>query len=263
MHGWLEDCLERECSLLRGKQLPSFPEQECASVNQLVCCLQQWGRCSKTCAPLVSTIKHCQSHAINGTEASHSVWNEDTKVCFCLWEVGMFQQKHKKMNILDAMYLWHRNPLRLQKSRTALHNMALPLISVNVDKDDKICEWVEMQGHNHCPSPISEFIYVEKSVHTTSGEQPTVNSRQVWTDQAPALLTWQARKRNPATSLLTLSWRRSNGNTGAEDSKNLGNPDDRFVKAMDELQDFVSQVCYNFLKQRSINSSFKKQWTKI
>jgi len=29
----------------------------------------------------------------------------------------------------------------------------------------------------------------------------------------------------------------------AEDSKNLGNPDDRFVKAMDELQDFVSQVC--------------------
>ena len=85
----------------------------------------------------------------------------------------MFQQKHKKMNILDAMYLWHRNPLRLQKSRTALHNMALPLISVNVDKDDKICEWVEMQGHNHCPSPISEFIYVEKSVHTTSGEQPT------------------------------------------------------------------------------------------
>lgn len=80
----------------------------------------------------------------------------------------MFQQKHKKMNILDAMHLWHRNPLRLQQSRTAL-----PLISVNVDRDDKICEWVEMQGHSHCPSPIYEFIYVEKSVHTNIGDQPT------------------------------------------------------------------------------------------
>lgn len=47
---------------------------------------------------------------------------------------------------------------------------------------------------------------------------------------------------NATTSQPTLSQRHSNGNTGAEDSKNLGNPDDRFVKAMDELQDFVSHV---------------------
>ena len=55
--------------------------------------------------------------------------------------------------------------------------MALPLISVNVDKDDKICEWVEMQGHTHCPSSTYEFIYVEKSVHNTSGDQPTSEDR--------------------------------------------------------------------------------------
>ena len=57
--------------------------------------------------------------------------------------------------------------------------MALPLISVNVDKEDKICEWVEMQSHIHCPSPIYEFIYIEKSVHTTSGDQPTSVDRPV------------------------------------------------------------------------------------
>lgn len=59
------------------------------------------------------------------------------------------------------MHLWHRNPLCLHQSITALHNVALPLISVNVDKDDKICEWVEMQDHTHYPSPTYEFIYVE------------------------------------------------------------------------------------------------------
>jgi len=79
--------------------------------------------------------------------------------------------------MLCKVYLWHRNPLCLQQSRTALHNMALPLISVNVDKDDKICEWVEMQGHTHCPSPIYELIYIENSVHTTSGDRPTCVDR--------------------------------------------------------------------------------------
>jgi hypothetical protein len=120
--------------------------------------------------------------------------------------------------------------------------MALPLITVNVEKDDKICEWVEMQGHTHCPSPTYEFIYAEKSVHTTSGDQPTSVDRP---SPSSVHMTGQEEKTrgNAAISHPTLSRRCSNGNTGAEDSKNLGNPDDRFVKAMDELQDFVSQVC--------------------
>jgi hypothetical protein len=33
----------------------------------------------------------------------------------------------------------------------------------------------------------------------------------------------------------------------------------RIVKAMDELQDFISKVCNNTLKQRSTVSYFKKQ----
>ena len=140
------------------------------------------------------------------------------------------------------VYLWHRNPLCLQQSRTTLHNTALPLISVNVDKDDKICEWAEMQGHTHCPSPIYELIFFEKSVHTTSGDQPTSVDRP-----SPSNMHVKGQeektKGNAATSHPTLSRRCSNGNTGAEDSKNLGNPDNRFVKAMDEPQDSVSQVC--------------------
>jgi hypothetical protein len=35
--------------------------------------------------------------------------------------------------------------------------------------------------------------------------------------------------------------------------------DKRIVKAMDELQGFVSKVCKNTLKQKSIESYFKKQ----
>jgi len=90
----------------------------------------------------------------------------------------------------SKVYLWHRNSLCLQQSRNALHNMALPLISLNVDKDDKICEWVEMQSRPHCPSPIYEFIYVEKF------SIPWVAiSQQVWTDQVPAPCMWQDRKR--------------------------------------------------------------------
>lgn len=140
------------------------------------------------------------------------------------------------------VFLWHRNPLGLQQSRTSLHNMDLTLTSVNADKHDKICEQVEMQGHTHCPSPIYEFIYIEKSVPTTSGDQlPSVDSP----DPSSMHVTGQEGKTegNTATSHPTLSLTCSNGNTGGEKSKNLSNPDDRFVKAMDKLQDFVSQVC--------------------
>jgi hypothetical protein len=120
--------------------------------------------------------------------------------------------------------------------------MALPLITVNMDKDDNICEWVEMQGQTHCCIPIYKFIYVEKSVHTTSGDQPTSVDRP---SPSSVHVTGQEEKTRgiAATSHPTLSRRCSNDNTGAEESKNLGNPDDRFVKAMDGLQDFVSQIC--------------------
>jgi hypothetical protein len=113
--------------------------------------------------------------------------------------------------------------------------MALLLISVNVDKNDKICEWVEMQDHTHYPSPTYEFIYVENL-----SIPPVVISWQVWTDQAPTPCAWQARKRRQE-EMQPLPTRPSRKD--AEDSKNLGNPDDRFMKAMDQLQDFVSQVC--------------------
>jgi hypothetical protein len=93
-----------------------------------------------------------------------------------------------------------------------------------------------MQGNTHCPSPIYEFIYIEKSVHTTSGQPTSVDSSVHVTGQE------EKTRGNAATSHPILSWRCSNGNTGAEESINLGNPDDKFVKAMDELQDFVSQV---------------------
>jgi hypothetical protein len=40
---------------------------------------------------------------------------------------------------------------------------------------------------------------------------------------------------------------------------NVSDADDRLIKAMDELQDFVSKVYKNSFKQRSIDSHFKKQ----
>jgi hypothetical protein len=38
-----------------------------------------------------------------------------------------------------------------------------------------------------------------------------------------------------------------------------GDANERIVKAMDELQDFVSKAYKNTLKQRSVESYFKKQ----
>jgi hypothetical protein len=51
--------------------------------------------------------------------------------------------------------------------------MALPLISVTLQTKMTICEWVEMQRHNHDLPLNYEFIYIENSVPTTSGDQVT------------------------------------------------------------------------------------------
>jgi hypothetical protein len=101
--------------------------------------------------------------------------------------------------------------------------VAVALNSVNADSDDKICEWVEMQGHTNCPSTFYELIYVNKSVPTT-GDQLTSVDRP---GHSSMHVTGQEEEKigeNTAASHPTLLLRCSNGITGAGFSSKFVQP---------------------------------------
>jgi hypothetical protein len=123
--------------------------------------------------------------------------------------------------------------------------VALALSSVNADNDDKfhtnddkICEWVEMQGHTDCPSTLYELIYVDKSVTTTthqltSLDSPGPSQEEQETTRDNMLLPTTPSRKDALMALLVL-----------DSVISLSNPDDTSVKAMDELQD----VCLKYIK---------------
>lgn len=73
-NAWVTGRLFRERLLTFERKTASHNMNELLLTDQSVA-FNSEGTCSKTCAPLVSTTKHHQSHATNGTEASHPVWN--------------------------------------------------------------------------------------------------------------------------------------------------------------------------------------------
>jgi hypothetical protein len=65
------------------------------------------------------------------------------------------------------------NPSCLQQFKTAFAKCGFGSVSSNnTDSDEENFEWVELQGHNDCPSTFEEFLNVDKSVPTTT-DQPT------------------------------------------------------------------------------------------
>jgi hypothetical protein len=129
--------------------------------------------------------------------------------------------------------------------------------SDNTDSDEENCRWMELQGHTDCPSTFEEFLNVNKSVPTTTVQLTSLDGpgpsseHVVGKEEEKMEETWPLPTPPPRKdALMALSV--------LDSVVNVSDADNRLVKAMDELQDFVSKVYKNSFKQRSIDSYFKK-----
>jgi len=103
---------------------------------------------------------------------------------------------------------------------------------------------------------------------STNWSQPLTITRQVL--RAPVASILQVTKRVEregggnaiAFSITSLQWC-VNGTVSAGLCLSSSDANDRIIKAIDELWDFVSKTSKNTLKQRSIECYFKKHWTNI
>jgi hypothetical protein len=90
---------------------------------------------------------------------------------------------------------------------------------------------VELQGHVDCPSNFDEFLTMDQLIPTTD---------------------------HTATSLDV-----PDSEHVAYEQEEASDADEKIVKAMDDIQDLVSKIYTQSLKQRAIDSYFKKQLPNI
>jgi hypothetical protein len=128
---------------------------------------------------------------------------------------------------------------------------------VTEEDDQGNSDWVELQGLVDCPSNFDEFLNVDQLIPTTEDRTTTSldvpDSEHVAYEQAEegeGTQPFSARPiQNDAFTALSV----------LDTVISASDADEKIVKAMDDIQGFVSKIYRQSLKQRSIDSYFKKQ----
>jgi hypothetical protein len=130
--------------------------------------------------------------------------------------------------------------------------------AVVTEKDDQDnSDWVKLQGHVDCPSNFDEFLNVNQLIPTT--EDHTATSLDVPDSDHMA---YEQEHEGEGMQLLParLTWKDTFTELSVLDTViSASDANEKIVKAMDDIQDFVSKIYRQSLKQRSIDSYFKKQ----
>jgi hypothetical protein len=109
---------------------------------------------------------------------------------------------------------------------------------------------VELQGHVDCPSKFDEFLNVDRLIPTTEDDTATsldVPGREHAGSEGEEM-QWLSAHPTQKDAFMALSV--LDAVISASDA------DEKIVKAMDDIQDFVSKIYKQSLKQRSIESYF-------
>jgi hypothetical protein len=126
--------------------------------------------------------------------------------------------------------------------------------SDNTGSDEENCKWVELQSHIDCPSTFKEFLNVDRSVPTTTDQPTSLDSPGLSSEHVVGKEEEKIKETRPSPArpphkdaLMVLSV--------LDSVISASDADDRIVKDVD----FVSKVYKSSLKQRSVDSCFKKQ----
>lgn len=140
-------------------------------------------------------------------------------------------------------------------SRTALQNVVFGTLSEVSTEEEQNNEWVEFQGYMDCSGTCDEFLNVDKLIPTTDDKTNldgpsckylatlVTNKEEEIMEGIHLLLVHPAHK-----EMILLVF---------DSTVSSCNINERIIKVMDKLQDFVSKAYKKTLKQRFIELYFK------
>jgi hypothetical protein len=167
----------------------------------------------------------------------------------------------KKWNVMDAMrgiaVAWESITSTVIQNCFSKCSFGIEDAVVTEDDQDN-SDWVELQGHVDCPSNFDEFLNVDQLIPTTEDHTATSldvpDSEQVAYEregegEGIQLLPARPTRKDAVTALLVL-----------DTVISASDADEKIVKEMDDIQEFVSKTYTQSLKQRSIDSYLRNYY---